>query len=59
MSNLKSQILKAYENGSIYNYDLIFVTDLFLDDSILNKITNNLQLFNKFFIFDHHESAQN
>ena len=53
MSNLKSQILKAYENGIIYNYDLIFVTDLFLDDSILNKITNN------FFIFDHHESAQN
>jgi oligoribonuclease NrnB/cAMP/cGMP phosphodiesterase (DHH superfamily) len=55
--NLQSEVLKFYEDESIYNYDLIFVTDLWLEEPTLGKVANDEKLKNKFFIFDHHESA--
>ena len=55
--NLQNEIPKFYMDGSIYNYDIIFVTDLCLEEPMLTKIANDKQLSNKFFVFDHHKSA--
>lgn len=55
--NLQNEILKFYDKGDIYNYDMIFVTDLWLEEPMLSKIANDDQLINKFFVFDHHKSA--
>ena len=55
--NLQNEILKYFEDGSIYNYDMIFVTDLWLEEPTLTKVANDKKLQGKFFVFDHHESA--
>lgn len=54
--NLQNEVSKYYDNGSIYNYDKIFITDLWLEEPTLSKIANDKQLKDKFFVFDHHES---
>lgn len=55
--NLQNEIAKYYNNGSIYYYDKIFVTDLWLEEPTLSKIANDKKLKDKFWVFDHHESA--
>lgn len=55
--SLQNEIAKLYANSSIYNYDLIFVTDLWLEEPMLTKVANDPKLTNKFFVFDHHKSA--
>ena len=55
--NLQNEILKYYSDGSIYNYDAIFVTDLWLEEPMLTMVANDSQLKNKFFVFDHHKSV--
>ncbi len=55
--NLQQEVAKFYNDGSIYDYDRIFVTDLWLEDPMLSQIANDEKLKNKFFIFDHHKSA--
>lgn len=55
--NLQDEIKKYYENGKIYNFDRIFVTDLWLEEPTLSKIANDERLQDKFFVFDHHKSA--
>ncbi len=57
--NLQNEIKKYYDNNNIYNYDLIFITDMWLEEPMLSKIANDLQLKNKLYVFDHHESAAN
>lgn len=54
---LENEINKFYSNGKIYDYDFIYVTDLWLEDPMLFKIINDKKLNGKFFLFDHHESA--
>lgn len=55
--NLQNEIAKYYDDGSIYNYDKVFVTDLWLEEPTLTKVANDEQLEDKFFVFDHHKSA--
>ncbi len=55
--NLQNEIAKYYDDGSIYNYDKIFVTDLWLEEPTLSKVASDEQLKDKFFVFDHHKSA--
>lgn len=55
--NLQNEIAKYYDDGSIYNYDKVFVTDLWLEEPTLTKVANDEQLNDKFFVFDHHKSA--
>lgn len=57
ISNLQNEIAKYYDNGNIYNYDKIFVTDLSLEEPSLSTVANDEQLKDKFFVFDHHKSA--
>lgn len=55
--NLQKEIAKYYENGSIYDYDRVFVTDLWLEEPTLSKVAKDELLNDKFFVFDHHKSA--
>lgn len=55
--NLQNEIAKYYDDGNIYNYDKVFVTDLWLEEPTLTKVANDEQLNDKFFVFDHHKSA--
>lgn len=55
--NLQNEIAKYYEDGRIYDFDRIFVTDLWLEEPTLSKVANDEKLNNKFFVFDHHKSA--
>ena len=55
--NLQNEIAKYYDDGSIYNYDKVFVTDLWLEEPTLTKVANDEQLKDKFFVYDHHKSA--
>lgn len=55
--NLQNEIAKYYNDGRIYNYDKIFVTDLWLEEPTLSTIANDEKLKDKFLVFDHHKSA--
>lgn len=55
--DLQNEISKFYEDGSIYNYDMIFITDLWLEEPTLTKIAKDKKLQGKFIVFDHHKSA--
>ncbi len=55
--NLQNEISRFYDDGTIYDYDMIFVTDLWLEEPMLTKVATDEQLANKFFVFDHHKSA--
>ena len=54
--NLTENVLKYYEDGSIYNYDKIFVTDLCLEDPVLTRIAQDEKLKGKILNFDHHRT---
>ncbi len=55
--NLQNEISKFFDSGSIYDYDIIFVTDLWLEEPMLTKVATDERLAGKFFVFDHHKSA--
>lgn len=55
--NLQEEILKYYATNKIYDYDTIFVTDMWLEEPTLSRIANDPQLTNRFYVFDHHKSA--
>lgn len=53
---IDSNFKKYMDDNSIYNYDLIFVTDLCLHEPILTIINNDEQLKNKVLVLDHHKT---
>lgn len=55
--NLQEEIKKYYDNGKIYSYDIVLVTDLWLQEPTLTKVAKDSKLKDKFFVFDHHESG--
>lgn len=55
--NLQNEISKFFDSGSIFDYDMIFVTDLWLEEPMLTKVAKDERLAGKFFVFDHHKSA--
>lgn len=55
--DLQKEIAKYLDSGKIYDYDMIFVTDLWLEEPMFSKIASDEQLTDKFFIFDHHKSS--
>jgi len=54
--DLTEKVSKYLENGTIYDYDKIFVTDLCLEDPILTKIANDEKLKSKILNLDHHKT---
>lgn len=57
--DINEKVSKLYENKKMYEYDRVFVTDLFINETLLEKIANDPKLKNKFFIFDHHKTYLN
>jgi len=57
--NLTENVLKYYNDGSIYDYDMIFVTDLCLEDPVLSIIAADDKLCGKVLNFDHHKTYLN
>lgn len=54
---LPDLIQELYDTNEIYNYDMIYITDMWLQDPMLTKVANDRELNGKIFIFDHHKSA--
>ena len=53
---IDSQFQSYLDNKKIYEYDLIFVTDLCLHEPILSKINNDNILKDKVLVLDHHKT---
>ena len=51
---LEEEFNKYLENETIYDYDLVFITDLTIRDKFAKEIAKLKKLKNKIFIFDHH-----
>ena len=47
---LQNEVVKYYDNGNIYDFDKVFITDLWLEEPIISKIASDKKLANKFFI---------
>lgn len=54
--SINAQVMKTINNKTIYNYDLVFVTDLCIRKEVIAIIENDERLRNIFFVFDHHKS---
>lgn len=54
--NLTESVSKYYNDGSIYDYDKIFVTDLCLEDPVLSRIAEDNRLNGKILNYDHHKT---
>ena len=57
--NLDEQILEEINNKNIYNYDLVFITDLTPKNETLNIIEKDDELLNKLVVIDHHQTNYN
>lgn len=54
--DLTDSVEKYYRDGSIYDYDRLYVTDLCLQDPILSKIAQDEKISKKIQVFDHHKT---
>lgn len=54
--DLTEAVEKHFNDGSIYDYDYIYVTDLCLEDPVLTKIAEDENLQGKVHVFDHHKT---
>ena len=56
-SDLNNKIIENYENDNLYNYDLIYNSDLSPSRELLEKLFSDDKLSKKIYLFDHHETA--
>ena len=56
-NNLTEMVNIYLVNEKIYQYDQIFITDLWLEDEILTKLANDEKLKGKIQVFDHHREV--
>lgn len=54
--DLTKSVENHYEDGTIYNYDRVYVTDLCLEDPVLTRIAEDETLRGKVQVFDHHKT---
>ncbi len=54
---LPDLIQSLYDDNRIHQYNMVFVTDMWLSDPMLTKVANDRELNGKFYVFDHHKSA--
>lgn len=57
--DLTKAVLKYYDDNTIYDYDMIFVTDLCLEEPLLTRINNDEKLKGKILNLDHHKTFAN
>ena len=54
--DITAKVKEQIDNGNIYNYNAVFVTDLCVKEPVLGNIANDQNLKDKFLILDHHKS---
>lgn len=57
VSDLDVKFKEEYESGRLYEYDIVYITDLSLKMDIANIVFNDEKIKDKLFVFDHHETA--
>ena len=55
--DLSIHLEEDYRDGLLYNYDLIYITDLSPNKELVDILFNDEKLSNKIYLFDHHETA--
>lgn len=55
--NIQNEVEKYYNNQKIYNYDNVYITDLWLEEPMLSTLAKDKKLKNKLYIFDHHKTS--
>lgn len=55
--NIQNEVEKYYNNQKIYNYDNVYITDLWLEEPMLSTLAKDKKLENKLYIFDHHKTS--
>lgn len=53
---ITKKVEEKIKDKSIYQYDLVFVTDLCIKEPLLSQINKDLDLKNKILVLDHHKS---
>lgn len=53
---VNKKVGEKIEDGSIYDYDFVFVTDVCIKEPLLKKISEDDRLKNKILVLDHHKS---
>lgn len=53
---INEKVNNTIKDGSIYNYDYIYVTDLCITEPLLSYINDDYRLNNKLIILDHHKT---
>ena len=56
-SDLNNKLLEIYETKNLYNYDLIYISDLSPSRDLLERLLSDSKLSDKIYLFDHHETA--
>lgn len=54
--DITSNVKEYIENGKIYDYDRVFVTDLCIKEPVLSQIDKIDRLKNKIMVIDHHKT---
>lgn len=59
-NNVNSKVEEFLDLNSAINFDLIFITDISVNEEIANKIQTIVELskYNKFVLLDHHKTAE-
>ena len=57
--DLQEKVTEFIDTQKIYEYDKTFITDLCLEEELLNRIEKDEKLKNKFQIIDHHKTYDN
>lgn len=57
VSDLEVKFINEYESGRLYEYDIVYITDLSLKMDIADKVYSDEKLKDKLYLFDHHETA--
>ena len=57
VADLNRKIMEEYTKGKLYNADIIYITDLSLDEKEAGIIFSDEKLKGKVFLFDHHKTA--
>lgn len=57
--DLTKAVEKYINDGTIYDYDMVYVTDLCLEEPVLSKVAADKRLSSKIKVFDHHKTFDN
>lgn len=57
--DINNRILSYIDNNKIYDYDMVYVTDLCPSEEVVEKVISDDKIKGKFKVFDHHKTFYN